>query len=204
MKAIVVLLHEGGFPVQEASDRRLPGDQRADQVAGRAHERRVDLFITGHTHQIYNCVVDGRRVTSAGRYGRLLTRLELKINRRTRDIVKTTADDWIVGQDVPPAADMTSLIAHYDAIAAPIASKVIGRLTRGAGRTRDRSGEYRLGNLVADGQIASTGAAAAFVNPHIVRTGLPAARSPMGARSRRSVRVVTRHPTMTAARSASF
>ena len=69
---------------------------------------------------------------------------------------------------------MTSLIAHYDAIAAPIASKVVGRLTRGAGRTRDRSGEYRLGNLVADAQVASTGAAAAFVNPHIVRTGLPA------------------------------
>ena len=175
VKAIVMLLHEGGFPVQED----VPIDDcpglggPIKSLVSRTSDA-IDLFITGHTHQIYNCVVDGRRVTSAGRYGRLLTRLDLKINRRTRDIVKTTADNWIVGQDVAPAADMTSLIMHYDAIAAPIASKVIGRLTRGAGRTRDRSGEYRLGNLVADGQVASTGAAAAFVNPHIVRTGLPA------------------------------
>jgi 5'-nucleotidase len=175
VRAIVMLLHEGGFPVQDdVPIDDCPGISGPLKSIVRRTSDDIDLFITAHTHQIYNCVVDGRRVTSAGRYGRLLTRLELKIDRRTRDIVKTTADNWIVGQDVAPASDMTSLIAHYDAIAAPIASKVIGRLTRGAGRTRDRSGEYRLGNLVADAQIESTGAAAAFVNPHIVRTGLPA------------------------------
>jgi 5'-nucleotidase len=175
VKAIVMLLHEGGFPVEkETPIDGCPGlSGPIESIVDRTSDD-IDLFITGHTHQIYNCVVDGRRVTSAGRYGRLLTRLELKIDRRTRDIVKTTADSWVVGQDVVPAADMTSLIAHYDVIAAPIASQVIGRLTRGAGRTRDRSGEYRLGNLVADAQVASTGSAAAFVNPQIVRTGLPA------------------------------
>jgi 5'-nucleotidase len=174
VNAIVMLLHEGGFPVREdAPIDACPGLSGPLKSIVRRTSDDIDLFITGHTHRIYNCVVDGRRVTSAGRYGRLLTRLELKINRRTRDIVSTKADNWVVGQDVTPAADMTSLIGHYDAIAAPIASKVIGRLTRGAGRTRDRSGEYRLGNLVADAQVESTGAAAAFVNPHIVRTGLP-------------------------------
>ena len=29
----------------------------------------VDLFITGHTHQPYNCVIDGRPVTSASSFG---------------------------------------------------------------------------------------------------------------------------------------
>jgi 5'-nucleotidase len=174
VKAIVMLLHEGGFPVEDdVPIDDCPGLSGPLKSIVRRTSNDIDLFITGHTHQIYNCVVDGRRVTSAGRYGRLLTRLELKINRRTRDIVTTSADNWIVGQDVAPATDMTALITHYDAIAAPIASKVIGRMTRGAGRTRDRSGEYRLGNLVADAQVKSTGAAAAFVNPHIVRTGLP-------------------------------
>ena len=174
VNAIVMLLHEGGFPVQEdAPIDACPGLSGPLKSIVRRSSDDIDLFITGHTHQIYNCMVDGRRVTSAGRYGRLLTRLQLKINRRTRDIVSTKADNWVVGQDVTPAADMSSLIAHYDVIAAPIASRVIGRLTHGAGRTRDRSGEYRLGNLVADAQVQSTGAAAAFVNPHIVRTGLP-------------------------------
>jgi 5'-nucleotidase len=174
VKAIVMLLHEGGFPVEpDVPIDDCPGISGPLTDIVRHTSKDIDLFVTGHTHQIYNCVIDGRRVTSAGRYGRLLTRLELKINRKTRDIVKTSADNWVVGQDVTPAADMTSLIAHYDAIAAPIASKVIGRLARSAGRTRDRSGEYRLGGLVADAQIAATGAAAAFVNPHILRTGLP-------------------------------
>jgi 5'-nucleotidase len=175
VKAIVMLLHEGGFPVREdAPIDSCPGLSGPIRSIVQRTSNDIDLFITGHTHQIYNCVVDGRRVTSAGRYGRLLTRLQLKINRRTRDIVKTSADNWVVGQDVTPAADMTSLLARYDAIAAPIASQVIGRLTNGAGRTRDRSGEYKLGNMVADAQRQVAGSALAFVNPHIVRTGLPA------------------------------
>jgi 5'-nucleotidase len=175
VRAIVMLLHEGGFPVRDdVPIDACPGLSGPIKSIVRRTSKDIDLFITGHTHQIYNCVVDGRRVTSAGRYGRLLTRLQLKINRRTRDIVQTSADNWVVGQDVTPAADMTALLAHYDAIAAPIASKVIGRLTRGAGRTRDRSGEYRLGSMVADAQREVAGSAAAFVNPHIVRTGLPA------------------------------
>jgi 5'-nucleotidase len=174
VRAIVLLLHEGGFPVEpEQPIDDCPGLSGPIESLVKRTSDDIDVFVTGHTHQVYNCVVDGRRVTSAGRYGRLLTRLELTINRRTRDIVKTTGDNWIVGQDVPPAPDMTALLTHYDAIAAPIASKVIGRLTRSAGRTRDRSGEHRLGNLVADAQATATGAAAAFVNGHILRTGLP-------------------------------
>ena len=174
VEAIVMLLHEGGFRVRDdAPLDHCPGISGRVKSIVRHTTKDIDLFITGHTHQIYDCIIDGRRVTSAGRYGRLLTRLQLKIDRRTRDIVDTTADQWIVGQDVPPAFDMTSLIAHYEHFAAPIANRVIGRLTRGAGRHRDGSGENRLGNLVADAQRESTGAAAAFVNPHILRVGLP-------------------------------
>jgi 5'-nucleotidase len=69
---------------------------------------------------------------------------------------------------------MATLLAHYDRIAAPIASRVIGRLSRGAGRWQDSSGESRMGNLVADAEAGSAGADAAFVNPTSLRTGLPA------------------------------
>jgi 5'-nucleotidase len=174
VKAIVMLLHEGGFRVRDdAPLDHCPGISGPVESIVKHTSKDIDLFLTGHTHQIYDCIIDGRRVTSAGRYGRLLTRLQLKINPRTRDIVGTTADQWIVGQDVPRAFDMTNLIAHYDHFAAPIANRVIGRLTRGAGRHRDGSGENRLGNLVADAQRESTDADAAFVNPHILRVGLP-------------------------------
>ena len=41
----------------------------------------VDLFITGHTHQAYNCVIDGRPVTSASSFGRVVTDVDLTIGR---------------------------------------------------------------------------------------------------------------------------
>ena len=57
----------------------------------------VDVFLTGHTHAAYNCVIDRRRVTSAASFGRLITRIELTIDRRRNDVVRARADNWIVG-----------------------------------------------------------------------------------------------------------
>jgi 5'-nucleotidase len=104
----------------------------------------------------------------------VLTRLHLKISRRTRDVTDVRTDNWIVAQDVMRAPDMTALIAHYTSFAAPMRDRVIGRLARAAGRTPDKSGENKIGNLVADAQRAAVGADAAFVNPGSVRVGLPA------------------------------
>lgn len=174
VRAIVVLLHEGGFPVRtEVGIDACPGLSGPIRSIVRRTTHDVDLFLTAHTHKIYNCVIDGRHVTSAGSYGRLITRVQLQINRRTRDITKVATDNYVVGQDVPKAPAMSALVAHYDHFAAPIAGRLIGRLSRGAGRRRDRSGESRMGNLVADAQADSTSADAAFVNPTSLRTGLP-------------------------------
>jgi 5'-nucleotidase len=113
-------------------------------------------------------------VTSAGDYGRLITRLKLKISRRTRDVVEVRTDNWIVDQDVMAAPDMTALIQRYTTFAAPLRDRVIGRLARSAGRSTDPSGESRMGNLVADAQRGAVSADAAFVNPGGVRVGLAA------------------------------
>ena len=111
-------------------------------------------------------------MTSAGSYGRLITRIDLEISRRTHDIIHTATDNWIVGQDVMRAPDLTALIAHYSRFAAPLRDRVIGRLAGSASRTRDESGESRMGNLVADAQLSITGADAAFIVPGGVRAGL--------------------------------
>ncbi len=174
--AIVVLLHEGGFAVRpDVSAERLPRPQRAahrTSCKGTTHD--VDLFLTGHTHVAYNCVIDGRHVTSAGSYGRLITKVELQIGRRSGEVQHVDTRNWVVGQDVPPAPDITALINRYTRFAAPLRDRLVGQLARRAGRTRDPSGEMKMGNLVADAQRAATGAAVAFVNPGIVRAGLPA------------------------------
>jgi 5'-nucleotidase len=119
-------------------------------------------------------VIDRRRVTSAGSYGRLITKVELQIGRRSGEVRRVDARNWVVGQDVPPAPDITALIDHYTRFAAPMRDRVVGRLARRAGRLKDPSGEMRMGNLVADAQRAVSGATVAFVNPGVVRAGLPA------------------------------
>jgi 5'-nucleotidase len=174
VRAIVVLLHEGDFTSREGTVDSCPGIQGPLEDIVRRTNREVDLFLTGHTHAAYDCVIDGRRVTAAGSYGRLITRIDMRVSRRTHDVVGVTADNWIVGQDVMRAPDMTALIAHYRRFAGPLEDRLIGRLARSASRRRNVSGESRMGNLVADAQRGSTGADAAFVLNGHIRAGLSA------------------------------
>ena len=176
VRAIVVLLHQGGFqtPPFSIDGCNGIGGEIVDIVERTT--TRVDLFVTGHTHSAYNCVIDGRRVTSASSFGRVITKIDLRLSRRTRDVVAPpAAANRIVTQTVPKATDLTSLIARYDQIAAPLRDEVIGNITADITRTADDSGESAAGNLIADAQLAATAspdtgaAVAAFMNPGGVR-----------------------------------
>ena len=142
-------------------------------IVGRT-TRDVDVFLTGHTHAVYNCVMWGKRVTSAASYGRLITRLQLEIDRRTGDVQRTRARNWVVGHWVMRAPDITEMITRYRTFAAPMADRVIGRVSGSVSRYRDISGESRMGSLVADAQRRASGSDAAFIRPGQVRAGLAA------------------------------
>jgi 5'-nucleotidase len=175
VRAIVVLIHQGDFAARpEVPVNGCPGLSGPMKDIVRRTTRDVDLFLTAHTHQAYNCVVDGRRVMQAASYGRLIAKVELDISRKTDEVQAVRARNWVVGQDIKPAPDVERMVARYSRIAAPIRDRLVGRLARSAGRKRDPSGESRMGNLVADAQRAASGADIAFVNPGIVRAGLPA------------------------------
>jgi 5'-nucleotidase len=181
VKAIVVLLHEGGTPSVSLLPSTINACEGVDDPLGdpivnivNRSTQAVDLFMTAHTHQAYNCVIDGRPVTSAASQGRLLTDVELKIGR-SGDITQVSADNKIITQDVPKAPDISALIAHYKEVIAPIANALVGRAAAVLTRVPDASGENALGNLIADAQLAATdgpsegAAVAAFMNPGGVR-----------------------------------
>jgi 5'-nucleotidase len=179
VEAIVVLLHEGGAqnplsaPVNDCTGFTGP----IVDIVNRTTDD-VDLFITGHSHQPYNCVIDGRPVSSAFSTGRVITDVDLEIDRRSKDIEQVAVNNQIVTRDVALAPDMTKLLTTYQQLAAPIAGTPIGQISASITRTADASGESPLGNLIADSQLAftddaSTGnAVAAFMNPGGVRTDL--------------------------------
>ena len=186
VNAIVILLHQGGAqtaPFNINGCNGLTGD--ITDIVNRT-SKDVDLFLTGHTHQPYNCVIDGRPVTSAASFGRLVTDVDATLDRRTRDFAQIKAQNVVVrqtdaaGNPVPRAPDISALVQHYQALAAPLANRVIGYLAGPATKASDDSGENQAGNLIADSQLAATkgpaGAVAAFMNPGGVRgtTGFPA------------------------------
>jgi 5'-nucleotidase len=174
VRAIVVLLHQGDFPIHsDVGVDGCPGLKGPLGDSVRHTTRDVDLFLTAHTHQAYNCLIGGRRVIQGSSYGRVIAKVELDIGRKTGEVRAVRARNWVVGQDIKPAPDVARMVARYSRIAAPIRDRIVGRLARRAGRTRDPSGESRMGNLVADAQRAATGSTIAFVNPGIVRAGLP-------------------------------
>ena len=175
VRAIVVLLHEGGTPTPFAGINACNVSGPIVDIVDRTDDA-VDLFVTGHTHQPYNCVIDGRPVTSASSFGRLVTDIDFTLDRRTKDVENVRANNVIVTRDAP-ALDVQALIDRYTTLVAPIRDRVIGNLTAGLTRSPDASGESTAGNFVADAQLfdsTAQGAVAAFMNPGGVRAEIDA------------------------------
>ena len=176
--AIVVLIHEGGFPAGDYDE--CPGISGPIVDIVRKFDRAVDVVISGHTHQAYVCAIDGRLVTSGDKYGTIVTTIDLKLDPTTRDVVSAKADNVIVrtGTYVKDP-EQTALLASYDKFAAPIANRLAGSITQTLSRTPNDAGESPLGDIVADAQLAATsadnngGAVIAFTNPGGVRTDIP-------------------------------
>ncbi len=176
VRAVVVLIHEGGFPT--GSYNACPGISGPIVDITERMSDEVDVVISGHTHAAYNCVIDDKLVTSGSSFGRLVTDVDLVVSRTTGDIVRASANNVIVTRDVDKAADQTALIARYNAIAAPLANRVIGSITAAISRTNNAAGESALGDVIADAQFDATNdpgfgdAVVAFMNPGGIRADL--------------------------------
>ncbi len=183
VRAVVVLLHQGGVQSEPGGINDCNGMEGEIVEIVERTTQRVDLFVTGHTHAAYNCEIEGRPVTSASSFGRLFTDIDVTIDRRSRDVVEVSANNEIVTQNVFRATDLSDLIARYTTIAAPLRDRVIGRIAADITRTNDDSGENPAGNLIADAQFAATSspgtgaAVAAFMNPGGVRSEFTFAQS---------------------------
>ncbi|WP_031336447.1 bifunctional UDP-sugar hydrolase/5'-nucleotidase [Rhodopseudomonas sp. B29] len=174
--AIVVLIHEGGFPTGDYND--CPGiSGPIVDIIGKL-DKAVDVVISGHTHRAYNCTIDGRLVTSGDKYGTIVTAIDLKLDPVTRDVIEAKADNNIVRTTLAKDAAQTELIAAYDKLAGPIAARPAGEVTAALPRVPNEAGESPLGDVVADAQLAATaapeagGAVIAITNPGGLRADI--------------------------------
>ncbi len=187
VRAMVLLVHEG--------DQVVPGT-RPDQCGivpgagsriAQEADPEIDMVLSGHTHQQYICSVkdpDGnpRLFSSGSSFGRVITQVDLKVNRRTGDIIRSTvkADNHVVTRDVPPDPATEKFVQTWKDRVSGIADKPIGKITADLTRTPSPAGETALGDVIADAQLAGTqdlGAQIALMNPGGVRTDLTYAAS---------------------------
>lgn len=192
--AFVILLHEGATPAGSVTAASInqcgagnAGISGAVIDVMNRLDPEFDLVISGHTHQPYNCVINGIPVTSAYSFGRLITDIDMRVDRATKEVDSISINNRIVTRDVAKDPRITDLMAHYNVFAAPIANRVVGHITADLTLTNDASLEQTMGNVIADAQFNATappefgGAVAAFMNAGGVRApGLVYASSPLG------------------------
>ena len=182
VEAIVVLLHEGGY--QEGNVNQCVGASGPVIDIAKRLKPAIDMVVTGHTHQAYNCTIKDpngrpRKVTSAASYGRVVTETNLQINRRTGDVIRKSvrSRNHIVTQDVKPVLAQTRILKKWSVLADQVGNEPIGKVTEDITRAftagdEDRGKESGASNLIADAQLAATevnGAQIAFMNPGGVR-----------------------------------
>ena len=193
MDAIVVLLHEGGSqtPPPGAIDACV-GISGPVVAINDALDPAIDVLITGHTHLPYNCMLpdsagNPRIVTSAYSYGRVISEVNLVLDKRTNDVRRdlSTASNHLVDRTtLTPDPAITAVIAKWQPLYDEAGNTPVGTITadinRGGVNGSDRGVESPAGNLVADAQLWSTsaaGAQVAFMNPGGVRSDLKYAQS---------------------------
>lgn len=207
VKAQVLLIHEGGVQTgSQVSGCDGFAGPITDIVAGLRNE--IGLVVSGHTHRYYTCSLpnaDGRPVvvTSAGSNGTLVTDITFTVDKRNRKFTQIDARNVIVENGIrnadgswarddqgnflrnPALVDpgAKAIADKYRAAVAPIANRVVGKISADISRDARDSGESPLGDVIADAQLAytaSTGAQIALMNPGGIRAPLVHGFSPGG------------------------
>ncbi|CAM3590181.1 bifunctional UDP-sugar hydrolase/5'-nucleotidase [Kibdelosporangium persicum] len=211
IKSLVLLVHEGGAQsappaVQDPSSCANFAGPITGIVKGLRPE--FGVVVSGHTHRFYSCALPNSSgantvVTSAGSNGTLITDIQFTVNKATKRFASVSARNVIAENGVKRAdgtwatdpsgaflrnpdlvdANAKALVDKYRAAVAPIANRVVGKITADITRATTPAGESALGDVIADAQLAytaSAGAQIALMNPGGIRADLSYATSPGG------------------------
>ena len=153
IEAIVVVLHEGGIQsggINDCVDFKGEFKEMVERF-----DPAVDVVLGGHTHRYYICEFGGKLATSAGSFGTLVTEIDLKLDRVTRDIVGRSARNLVVRPDGPKDGRLTAHVDAYAKLSKPRESQVVAKVTQELPLFANAAGESLLGNLIVDAQTVN-------------------------------------------------
>lgn len=161
VEAMVAVIHEGGT------------SENGTDVSGDVmefHEQldpEYDVIASGHTHTDYITTVDGRLITQAGNYGELITKIDLRLDPQTKDVVpgSAVAEQVPVTQEVTPDETVAAIVAEYKALIGTVADEVLGTVSAQVTHDRYAVAVSPLGRLIADAQLADQSVVTAGEEP---------------------------------------
>lgn len=190
VQAIVAVVHEGGDA--DGGINGCANPRGAIFEIERELDAAIDVVLSAHTHQGYNCSIEGRPVIQGASFGRLVSVVDIAVDPATGDVIRgqTRARNLPVvnGAEgergiaadfppLPPDPAVAAIVEAYRSAAAPLANRPVGRISAPFGRRPGPGGDHALGRLVADAQLVATranGAQVAFTNPGGIRASLHA------------------------------
>jgi 5'-nucleotidase len=206
VNTIVLVIHQGGFQSGTATlngcGGNLAGSDLEKVVTGKGPantggqplDPSIGVIISGHTHAEYRCTLTSggatRLITSAASFGRIVTDATLTVDDATGQLATASANNVIVQNssnasgggatpllDLPKDERVAQVVQQYDVASAPLANKVIGKVTADISNKANSLGEIASGDTIADAQLEATkaadlgGAVIAFMNPGGIRGG---------------------------------
>ena len=213
VKTIVATFHEGG-ELGTPQNRGVWNDTRCADRSGPIFDiasrlvPEITVVFSAHTHQGYRCIVDGRTIVSGTSYGRGISVVDVKIDRKTRALlpaatrsynmaVVSEATDPVLRDRLAAAAPapyaavlrttrsdpaIAAMVARYAAVVAPKAEQRVGTIT--GAFVRGGPVDSPAGRLIADSQLDATraaqngGAQIALMNPGGIRSDLDCRGTP--------------------------
>ena len=177
VRAIIVLMHQGG--AQRGDVNACDGVSRDLLELVDRFSDDIDVVVSGHSHQAYNCTIGRKLVTSASSSGRVVTDIDLQVRRSDGEVVGKQARNIVVTREVPKEPAQSALIARYLPVAEKIGNRVVGTIVSSLVRQPSDAGEFPLGSVVADafleaGKGPGGGADLAFTNPGSIRADVVA------------------------------
>jgi 5'-nucleotidase len=201
VKVPVLVIHQGGFQSSPAVINGCAGNLAGSDIAKIADrlDPAIKVIVSAHTHAEYRCTYTSngvtRLITSASSFGRALSDITLTIDNKNDKLVSASATNTlirnalntpgvgVVRQPDTSLADpaVQAVVDQYVSQSAPLANKVIGKIQGDLLRESllvSPRGEWTLGDVIADGQLAATappqfgGAVVAFMNPGGIRADM--------------------------------
>lgn len=169
---------EGATIIVAVTHLAMPEDKKLAQTG------LVDVILGGHEHELLQSHAGRTPIFKWGSDARVLGRIDLNINPRTR---RVESMDWAgipVTDATPDDPDAAKVIAEYEKKLSVELDKPIGRTMVELDGTNlgSRTRETNLGNLIADAFRAGTKADIAIVNGGSIRANTTFAVGPISKR----------------------